>query len=255
MPARSPRASRKALPRQMPTSSTVWWRSTSRSPCASMVRSIRPCLDHASSMWSKKGIPVTTLEAPVPSRPRWSATCVSLVFRSIRPWRPPLLMAAVMASPPCDAHRCRCPVAVEPLDSGEGGQVRARLAEPRQRVLDHAQTLHEVFRAEGGGETGGAAGGEHVVGPGHVVAYHLGRVAAEEHRARVAHAREQHLGLGHLELEMLRSEKVDDLHRLLQAPGEDERPVRAKSGARDLAPRKPGELLLHGGRHRVDEGV
>src|SRR5215831_1818631 len=237
MPARSPRASRKALPRQMPTSSTVWWRSTSRSPCASMVRSIKPCFDHASSMWSKKGMPVTTLEAPVPSRPSGARSAFPWSFA---PLVPGVLRRSWLPSwplPLCDPHRRRCPVAVEPLDSGEGSQVRARLAEPRRRVLDHAQTLHEVFRAEGGGETRGAAGGKHVVGPGHVVAYHLGRVATEEHRARVAHAREQHLGLGHLELEMLGSQEIDDFHRLLQAPGEDQRPVRAKSGARDLAPR------------------
>ena len=45
---------------------------------------MRPCLAQASSMWVKNGIPVSTLDAPVPSRLSWSAICVSLVFRSTR---------------------------------------------------------------------------------------------------------------------------------------------------------------------------
>ncbi len=87
IPFLSPTASLKALPRQIPTSSTVWCRSTSVSPRASTVRSTRPCLAHASSMWLKNGIVVSTLAAPLPSRLSWSRTSVSRVFRSIRAWR------------------------------------------------------------------------------------------------------------------------------------------------------------------------
>ena len=43
IPALSPSASAHASPRMMPTSSTVWWASTSRSPAASTVRSNPPC--------------------------------------------------------------------------------------------------------------------------------------------------------------------------------------------------------------------
>ena len=50
MPRLSAIASRKARPSTIPTSSTVWWRSTSVSPCASTVRSMNPCFDHAASM-------------------------------------------------------------------------------------------------------------------------------------------------------------------------------------------------------------
>ena len=54
MPARLPSARSIAWPRQMPTSSVVWWSSTCRSPVHETVRSISACRAKSSSMWSRK---------------------------------------------------------------------------------------------------------------------------------------------------------------------------------------------------------
>src|SRR5207245_4273561 len=53
MPALSPSASASASPRAMPTSSTVWWASTSRSPAARSTRPNPPCLPSCASAGSK----------------------------------------------------------------------------------------------------------------------------------------------------------------------------------------------------------
>ena len=81
MPARSPSAWARAWPSTMPVSSTVWWPSTCRSPRASTVRSSRPWRARASSMWSKKPIPVFTRASPLPSRFTRTWRSVSLVLR------------------------------------------------------------------------------------------------------------------------------------------------------------------------------
>ena len=57
-PRRSPRAWAKACPRQIPTSSTVWWSSTQVSPWHCTARSKEPWRANPVSMWSKKPTPV-----------------------------------------------------------------------------------------------------------------------------------------------------------------------------------------------------
>lgn len=57
-PRISPRAWAKACPRQMPTSSTVWWSSTQVSPVQVTVRSNFPWRAKPVSMWSKNPTPV-----------------------------------------------------------------------------------------------------------------------------------------------------------------------------------------------------
>ena len=59
--------SRNTSPSRMPTSSTVWWASISRSPVASIDRSNPPWRPSWPSMWSKNGSPVDTSTRPVPS--------------------------------------------------------------------------------------------------------------------------------------------------------------------------------------------
>src|SRR6185312_11998581 len=61
MPRLSPRARSKASPSAMPTSSTVWCWSTSRSPLQVRSRSNAPWRVNSSSMWSKNRMPVETL--------------------------------------------------------------------------------------------------------------------------------------------------------------------------------------------------
>src|SRR5688572_8785923 len=81
MPRLSPSAFSSAWPRTMPTSSTVWWKSTCRSPSASMFMSMRLWRDSRSSMWSKNPTPVWAADWPRPSRLTESSTFVSLVSR------------------------------------------------------------------------------------------------------------------------------------------------------------------------------
>src|SRR5947207_1968776 len=61
MPALSPRACTSALPKQMPTSSTVWCASMWRSPLACTLRSKRPCLPSASNFEYRIGTAPTGL--------------------------------------------------------------------------------------------------------------------------------------------------------------------------------------------------
>jgi hypothetical protein len=52
IPAFSPSAWRRASPRTIAVSSTVWWTSMWVSPVARIRMSIRECFDSAVSMWS-----------------------------------------------------------------------------------------------------------------------------------------------------------------------------------------------------------
>src|SRR5262245_15484538 len=81
MPLLSPSAWARHLPRQMPTSSTVWCESTWRSPWHFTVTSNSPCLARCVSIWSKKPTPVASSCRPVPSRLRDNSIFVSVVSR------------------------------------------------------------------------------------------------------------------------------------------------------------------------------
>ncbi len=91
MPRFSPMAWANALPSTMPTSSTVWWASTSMSPFALTERSNNPCRPKASSIWSKKAIPVSISVFPVPSMPSEREISVSFVVRVIFALRLPAI--------------------------------------------------------------------------------------------------------------------------------------------------------------------
>src|SRR5579859_3774736 len=91
MPRLSPRAFSRACPITMPTSSTVWWESTCKSPSASMSKSIRLWRPSRSSMWSKNPTPVWADASPEPSRFSETRTLVSFVCRLISAVRPLLL--------------------------------------------------------------------------------------------------------------------------------------------------------------------
>ena len=166
----------------MPTSSTVWWRSTSRSPLASTVRSISACLDHASSMWLKNGMPVSILEAPgavqVQVEDDLGLLRVALdpALPRLRRLRAPLPghRAPSRAAAMRTAAAAPCPSRPSTRDSS--ADVRTRLGQPGRRILDHAEPRHEVLGRERRGEARGAAGRQHVVRPRHVVPHHLGRV-------------------------------------------------------------------------------
>ena len=97
MPAFVPSASRSTAPSTMPTSSTVWWSSTSTSPSASTVTSMSECRVNASSIWLKNGTGVSMRAVPAPSRSSDTVICVSLVEREISARR--CSVASVMPAP------------------------------------------------------------------------------------------------------------------------------------------------------------
>src|SRR5262245_30426338 len=67
----------------MPTSSTVWWASTSTSPSHLTFKSKRPCRARWLSMWLKNPTPVASSCRPVPSRSSDNSTFVPVVSRRI----------------------------------------------------------------------------------------------------------------------------------------------------------------------------
>ena len=77
---RAPRSTPR--PSAMPTSSTVWCWSTSRSPLARSSRSNTPWRATSSSMWSRNRMPVDTRARPRPSMRRRTRMSVSAVFRA-----------------------------------------------------------------------------------------------------------------------------------------------------------------------------
>ena len=107
----------------------------------------------------------------MPSSPTCSTICVSLVFRSTRPWRgtwgAPLAVAAVMSCLPFDSMRiaAAAPWPSSPSTRASSARCGARIPQPGLRVLDDAQPLHEILRAEGRGEARRAPVGSTWFGP------------------------------------------------------------------------------------------
>ena len=99
------------------------------------------------------------------------------------------------------------------------GERDRRAAPPRRAppasTRHDVDVLEEVVDPERAGEAGRAVGGQHVVGPGEVVADRRRRVGAAEHGAGVAHERQQRLGVGDEQLEVLGGDGVGDVDGLL----------------------------------------
>ena len=87
MPRLSPRAARKASPKVIIQSSTVWWASIFKSPWHLRVIEIILCFDNCSSIWSKKPIPVEISIGWAWSRFTLAKILVSLLVRSTSPVR------------------------------------------------------------------------------------------------------------------------------------------------------------------------
>jgi hypothetical protein len=71
-----------------------------------------------------------------------------------------------------------------------------------------------------------------VVRAAEIIADRLGRVAAEEDRARVADAIEKALWIGNRELEMLGRKAIDQRRRIIEALQQDDRTMRIPALAR-----------------------
>ena len=86
-----------------------------------------------------------------------------------------------------------------------------------------------------------------------IVADRLGRVRPEKNRARVADAARQRLGVGALDLEVLRRDSIDERHRLLKRADHDDGTEIAPGGAGNLGARQACELRRHGALDHVRE--
>ena len=89
--------------------------------------------------------------------------------------------------------------------------------------ISHHRAHGDVIgRAEPAREPGGAGGRQHVVRRDPVVAEGHRGPRTEEHRAGVADARQQGVGIGHEQQHVLGGEIVDDVHRLLEVADEQQ---------------------------------
>src|SRR5439155_21243384 len=124
---------------------------------------------------------------------------------------------------------------LEPLGVGEGGHVGRHPAQGGLVEAHDVEVLTEVGYPEGGGEAGGAGGGQHVVHAGHVVADGGGGELAAEHRPGVPDEGHEGRRVGVHELEVLGGDDVDHLHGLLRPVDEDDGAAAAQGGL-DVGP-------------------
>ena len=180
----------------MPTSSTVWCRSTARSPVGGELEVehavLRERLEHVVEERDARSRPGSCRcrrdRARRGSRSPWSCACT---LRAA-PFAHSSNSASRAASRSRRARRIFCEpqvhrpaVAGQALDRGEPHHVEPELAQLRRLEADHARALEEVVHAERREEARGAAGRQHVVRAGEIVADRHRRVVAEEDRARV----------------------------------------------------------------------
>ena len=108
----------------------------------------------------------------------------------------------------------------------------------------------------GDAEARAAAGRQHVAGPGEVVADRLGRVRAEEQRARGGDPRGQLARVAHRQLGVLGREAIHGVGHLGVAVDDDDGAVVAQRLLGDRAARKQRDLALHlGGDSAGDVGA
>ena len=90
-----------------------------------------------------------------------------------------------------------------------------------------------------------------MVGAADIIAHGFGGVAAEEHRSRMADLREDRLGIGERQFEVLGREPVAEGRRLVEAAEKDDRAIALPARPRRRLGRETGEAALDGGGDRV----
>ena len=95
------------------------------------------------------------------------------------------------------------------------------------------------------GEARAAAGRQHVVGPGDIIADRFGRVPAEEHAAGVADLREQRLGIVDRQLDVLGGEAIGERRGFGQVRDHDDHAVRRPSSSRATVRGSAASQHLH----------
>ncbi len=93
---------------------------------------------------------------------------------------------SVTPSPPAETGLDRLAVRGQVLHVGQGDHVRGHVAQRGLGVLDEVHAAQEGLHGQAGGVPGAAAGGQHVVGAGAVVAERHRRPGADEDRPGVA---------------------------------------------------------------------
>ena len=98
------------------------------------------------------------------------------------------------------------------LPLGKVGYLVGYLGQGVTGVVGELGLLHEIIHRQRGGEAGGAAGGQGVVGACEVVAQSLGAVLAHEDGACVLDLVQIVEGVVHAQLQMLGSDLVGDVN-------------------------------------------
>src|SRR5687768_9327386 len=227
MPFLSPSALASAMPSVMPMSSTVWCASISRSPLARTARSIAPWRAIWSSMWSRKGMPDSSFDSPLPSRSSATKTWVSLVSR----WTSALRMVWADRGERLDEFRV--------LVGGADREPQAVCQQWMRAVKvanQYTTALQRLHRAGGVGETGQ----DEVRGRG--VAAYAGEAVQRRLEARALGDDRLRLRLEHLAAieQQLRRRGGQGVHvvgraQLLQLGD----PVRGTHGEPEAKPRQP----------------
>ena len=169
-------------------------------------------------MWSRKPTPVSRVPAPLPSSASVSLTSVSPVLRSI--------VAVRVGSSLLNSRRTRASIdsactskpSARAIGAPAAASFSAAVADPH---LGHPAP--EVARREHRGEARRAAGRQHVVGAGDVVAERGRARGADEQAAGAAHQRRERLDLRADQLQVLGRERVRELERLARVGDLDER--------------------------------
>src|SRR6516164_6053476 len=141
----------------------------------------------------------------------------SSVMPAIRPspWGSPM---AVGSCPGREPDRQRQRMGFQPFRVGKTDHSWRKRCQTRGLAAYERAALEEVENAEAGCETRAARRRQYMVGPGDIIANGLWGMAAEEDRAGVVNTLGQRIGLLERELEVLRSDPVDQRHRRLDLP-------------------------------------
>src|SRR5208282_3108290 len=193
-------------------------------------------------MWSRNGTPVFASPRPAPSSLSATLTEVSRVLRSTCALRFALagasratgravfalfieliLCLSRISISACCSKFDRPRMTLEPFHPrqmrDQGSQRRNRAL----RRLDYTGSLQKIVCTQRRGETRGAPGRQDVVGTRKVVAKRCRRKRPEKYRTCRLHLCQPSRRIAHVELEMLRSDLIGQLKRLVQITNNHQR--------------------------------
>ena len=134
----------------------------------------------------------------------------------------------------------------------QGGDGRSQAPQSRLVQMLHRNHLQEIRHRETAAQARRAAGGQHVVGAGGIIAGGFRAEWSHEHAAGVPHFGQQLL-VGNAQV--LRREAVGQLHGLIQGPGHHDGGVPRNGLRRHIRRGKAGKLRAHLAGHRRGEAL